>query len=182
MVRILTGLFIILMTASGGKAAFNTERPVYFTIGAGIGYPQIRLSQFRTPIAVTATTGAQWRLTNKWALSGSVNALRTFSLGTITGEKATLKFNTIWGSLNLEYRISGNYRSASFLSVGSGYYHLDRQIDREIDRLKTPGFSLGLVTHTALINRATSLRMTWHLLFRPDDQPQILTLTLGILL
>ena len=182
MVRILTSLLIILMAASVGQAAFQAESPVHFAIGAGIGYPQIRLSQFRTPIAVTATMGIHWRIMNKWALSGSANALRSFSLGTITGEKATLKFNTIWGSLNLEYMIGGNYHRASFISVGSGFYHLDRQIDREIDQVKTPGLSLGLVTHTALIKRATALRMTWHLLFRPDDQPQILTLTLGILI
>jgi hypothetical protein len=182
MTRILTGLSIMIMAASCGHAAYTADRPVHITPGWGIGYPQIPLSQFRPPIAVTGTLGIQWRIMNKWAISGSANALRTFSLGTITGEKARLKFDMIWGSLNLEYVISGDFHRESFLCAGSGLYQLHRQIDQETDQLKTPGISLAFVSHTVLIKYATAFRVTWHLLFRPNDRPQILTLTLGILL
>jgi hypothetical protein len=182
MTRVLTGLLIMTMAAANGHAALTGEKPVHVTFGAGIGYPQIPLSQFRPPIAITGTLGIQWRLMNKWALSGSANALRTFSLGTITTEKAHLKFDMVWGSLNLEYVISGDFNRKSFLCVGSGLYRLDRQIDQETDQVKTPGLSLAFVTHTVLFKYASAFRVTWHLLFRPSDQPQILTLTLGILL
>ena len=175
-------LFLILLTAVQLRAFRTTNRTIRPSLGVGIGYPKISLSQFRPPISVAGNTGIHWSVTNKWALEATGYGLKTFSLGTVTDQKATLKFDAWWVGLDLQYQLLGDFNNTNYLCAGLGRYHLYRRLDTEIDRLYTPGLCLGYVSHLSHLKRSSVIEVRWHLLFEPDDQPQILTLTFGILL
>ncbi|MBN1780032.1 hypothetical protein JW948_02830 [bacterium] len=156
--------------------------PLDMNISAGIGYPQIPLSQFRPPIGVTGNVGVQWRIAGRWAVHTSVNAMKTFSLGTVTGNKATLRYNLQWAGGHILYAVGNEYIKTNYVAVGAGYYALDRQLDRNIDNVDTPGINLGFISHTGGLKARTQFELRWHLLFEPGDNPQVLTMTFGILI
>jgi len=183
--KYLLPIFVLLSVIHGNaqpEGLPSRDRTLHTNLSLGIAYPQIPLSQFRPPIGITGSAGMQWRLHNKWALHSAVNGLKTFSFGTVTGAKATLKFDVIWISLNMQYVVSNNFESVNFFAFGTGWYRLNRQLDRDIDENSTPGLSLGFVNNTVHRKHSSILELRWHLLFQPDDNPQVLTITYGILL
>ena len=164
------------------NASPSENRTIHPNLSFGIAYPQIPLSQFRPPIGVTGNLGMQWRFLNKWAFHVSGSGLKTFNFGTVTSKKATLKFNVLWISADLKYAINDNFQKVSFVSAGTGYYHLNRQLDRDMDEVTTPGLCLGFSHNTSHRKHSTIFEIRWHLLFKPEDNPQILTITYGFLL
>jgi hypothetical protein len=171
---------ILLSTQAG---AFQpTEHSVRPSLAFGIGYPKIPLSQFRPPISVVSNAGIHWSPLNKWALEISGYGLKTYSLGTINGQDAALKFNAWWVGADVQYQLRGGFNSNNYVCMGLGRYHLNRVLDESKDNLTTSGFCLGYITHFSHIKHSSVLEVRWHLLFEPDDQPQVLTMTFGVLL
>ena len=175
-------LYMILLTALQLKAFRTADHSVQSSFAVGIGYPKISLSQFRPPISVVGNAGLHWSPMNKWALETTLYGLKTYSLGTVTGQKATLKFDVWWIGIDAQYQLRGGFDNSNYFCAGLGSYHLNRTLAYEVDRLTTPGLCLGFITHFSHMKRKSALEVRWHLLFKPDDQPQILTLTFGILL
>ncbi|MBN2103727.1 hypothetical protein JW835_06780 [bacterium] len=176
-----TLLFILFFTS--GLNGMNTDnKTIQANLSLGLAYPQIPLSQFRPPIGITGTIGLGWRFHDKWAFCGNGNALKTFSLGTITGKNATLKFDAFWFAGNVQYTLTNDFHKKNILSLGMGGYKLNRQLDDDIDNVKTPGIGLGFINHTHHEKFRGIFEIKWHLLFKPEDNPQILTVTYGILI
>jgi len=175
-------LFVVLNTTVHAITMHPDSRMVHANISIGLAYPQIPLSQFRPPIGITGTIGMQWFLQDRWALYISGNGLNTYSLGTVTGTKATLKYDVLWIAGNIQYRITSDFNKQNMLSTGLGLYKLHRQLDLDIDRVNTPGISLGFISNTFHRRFGGMFEIRWHLLFKPKDNPQILTVTYGILI
>ena len=81
------------------------------------------------------------------------------------------------------YRLLGRYRGQSFVTVGMGYYDLSQQFGFAKDHLQTPGLSLGISQWMGRGKVKSHVEIKWHLLFKPKEGlPQVLTVTLGVLL
>ncbi|MFC1570135.1 hypothetical protein ACFL4L_07855, partial [bacterium] len=158
---------VIILCTIRLNAMHSENRTVHVNLSLGIAYPQIPLSQFRPPIGITSHLGVQWRIHNKWSIYASGNGLKTFSLGTVTGNSATLKFNMLWSGGNLQYVLSNDFTKINFISLGIGWYKLNRQLDKDIDKIQTSGICLGFVNLTSHKKRASILEIRWHLLFKP---------------
>ena len=149
---------------------------------AGFGLPKIPISRFRSPISIVGTGFLNYRPVQKVFLQVTGGALYTFSLGTMDSREGELKFNLIWGSLDAAYHLRGAIRNESFFLMGVGRYHLSQKFDEKETALNTIGINLGLVNwmHRGRFSAVIDIR--WHLLFKPSPNPQVATLTLGIIL
>ena len=150
-------------------------------VSAGLGLPKIPFSHFRTPVSLVGSGMLNYRLGRKIVVQVEGGGLTTINLGTAGREQGELKFNFLWSSFDLLWRARGRIRNESFFAGGIGYYQLAQQFDDDKDNLNTMGINLGLISWT-LRNRWTSLfDVRWHLLFEPSNNPQVLTLSFGVL-
>ncbi|HEX9933939.1 MAG TPA: hypothetical protein VGB38_01980, partial [bacterium] len=65
--------------------------------------------------------------------------------------------------------------------VGAGHYSVDQRIDQLADQYRTAGFTLGLESLTQRSAFSTFAGLNWHILFKPSSNPQLMTLTFGLL-
>ncbi len=181
MAKKLSFVFLLLFLTFTSKEIYSAPR-IHAGLSAGFGLPKIPISYFRTPFSLLAGGKLNCRLSRKLALEGEGCALYTFNMGTASGEKGKLRFNLVWGSFIFAYRINSDIEKESFLMLGFGEYHLSQQFNKEKTVLVTPGFSLGLAAWKYRRRLSTVFELRWHLLFRPSNNPQVLTLTFGVML
>ena len=174
-------LFLFLFSTFASKKIYCASH-IRAGFSVGLGLPKIPLSYFRTPFSILGGGHLNYRVNRKLALMGGGYGLYTFNMGTASGQKSELRFNLLWGSLTFAYQINDNIDKESFLLLGFGEYHLSQQFSREETVLDTPGFNLGLSMWKHRRRLSTVFEVKWHLLFRPSNNPQILTLTFGIIL
>ncbi|HDQ44982.1 MAG TPA: hypothetical protein ENN17_05705 [bacterium] len=172
-------LFFIIFSTS--LLAGQAGRP-HFGFSAGLGLPKIPLSQFRTPVSFLASGMVYMPVYARMGIQMDGNALTTVSMGTVNRAEDDFKFDLIWASASLTYRMRGLMESRAALMAGFGVYRIDRRIDRRNDRLDTSGFTLGMSQWMKPGGRGGYFEIRWHLLFKPEDNPQVLTLTYGFLL
>jgi hypothetical protein len=115
-------------------------------------------------------------------LRGEAYGLTTIHLGTWNGSDLPLRFNLLWTSADVCYRMSGFITSASWLEAGIGWYRLDQQFGDQTDRRGTPGFAIGVLSQQSGFLNRMMIDIRWHLLFNPSPNPQVFTLTLDFLL
>lgn len=168
-------LFVILSI----NGSYAGPLPVSFGISAGIGLPKIPVSQFRTPISVLGGCMGHVSVLPKWGIQIDGNALTTFSLGTVNQAGGDLKFEILWGSLALTYQLKGLIRSRSNLILGIGKYYLTQQFDQAEESIQPSGMNLGFSNWMAGRKWRGILEVRWHMLFRPGEDPQVLTITYG---
>ncbi len=184
MIRILkisTCLFLVsgLYVSLFGQVPM--QKRLHVGVSAGVGFPKISYSHFRSPVSLVGNGMVNYRLGRKIGVQLEGGGLITFDLGTAGREKGELKFNFLWSAVDLIWRVRGEVRSESFIAGGIGGYKLLQQYDNDKDDLNTLGINLGLISWT-FRNRWTGLfDVRWHLLFEPSNNPQVLTLSFGIL-
>ena len=172
---------LLFITVSSQAQNYNTK-PVRFGASVGFGLPKIEISHFRTPVSLLGGVMLRVHLFGRFGIQVNGYGLYTISLGSVTEDKGKLRFNVSWVSSDLVYQLRGGLHRESFLSAGGGYYKLHQQFDQRIENYKTPGIGIGLLTCYHRRRLGTMLELRWHLLFEPKSNPQILTITYGILI
>lgn len=167
---------IISVSMVSGKSLPNAG------LAAGIGLPKIPLTHFRMPVSLTGKGFLDWQWHSRFGSHMDIGALTTFSLGTTDGRNGKLRFDLIWTTLNLTYRLRGDFRNTSHLVMGGGMYFLSQKFDDDTDSRKTPGLDIGLTNLRQGRGIAMYWGLRWHLLFNPDPKPQVAILTFGLLL
>ena len=177
----ITLIFCFLLHTQG-KAQASQSRRFHAIVTAGFGLPKIPYSHFRTPVSILGGGALNCRMFGRLYVQANAAALYTFNLGTATGNEGDLKFNLQWTSADLLYHVRGVIRTNNLILAGVGRYRLSQRFENEEDDINTTGLCLGLVNwrHWARWSMVTEVR--WHLLFEPGSNPQVLTVTLGILL
>ncbi|MBN2340883.1 MAG: hypothetical protein JXR45_05305 [Deltaproteobacteria bacterium] len=155
---------------------------IHAGFAGGIGLPKIPISHFRNPISFLAGGMVNVPVTSKIGFQVDGYALTTVSLGTVNKSDGKLSFNLVWGSANLAYQIRGYMGSHSAVLAGLGLYHLKQQFDNRKDTLDTLGLNIGLSQWMKMRKIGGFFEVRWHLLFKPSDSPQVLTLTYGLFL
>jgi hypothetical protein len=171
-------LFFII-SALGVNSLTGAFRSVSLGVSAGIGFPKIPYSQFNTPVSVLGNGMVHFSFLGKWGIQADGNALTTFSLGKVNQAQGDLQFDVYWGSLALTYKMTGFMRNRSALIAGVGKYYLTQQISRGTEKIQTAGMNLGLSNWMIGPKWRGYFEVRWHLLFKPSENPQILTLTYG---
>jgi hypothetical protein len=176
-------VFVILLLSFFSMSLFGkpSSRP-HFGLAGGIGLPKIPISHFRTPISFLAGGMIHIPVFAKFGLQVDGYGLTTVSLGTVNNSDAKLTFDLVWGSTALTYQMRGFMESRAAIMAGLGMYRLYQRFDTRKDVLNTLGFNLGLSQWMRPGRRGGFFEIRWHLLFEPSDNPQVLTLTYGILL
>jgi hypothetical protein len=162
------------------QAKIPLPKRFYGGLSIGVGLPKIPLSHFRAPVSVLGTGMMHYRLDQKIRLQLEGGGLTTFNLGTASREAGTLTFNFLWSSFDVQWRIMGHIRRESFLSAGPGYYQLNQEFDNDKVNLNTFGVNLGLISWTWKNKWISLFDLRWHLLFKPKNNPQVLTISFGI--
>lgn len=179
----LTGIVITILFISMTVFAQRPqeEKNVRFGISAGLGLPKIPFGQFRTPISVIGEGSLTFRFVHRWGIRLGGGALQTFSIGRINDQAGELKYNLILGTAGLMYRLGGPFGGESFITGGPGFYRLIQQFGGDEETYETMGLSIGLVQWNYRRTWSNSFELKWHFLFEPSDNPQVLTITFGIL-
>lgn len=151
-------------------------------INIGIGLPKIPISHYRTPFSICGGIFTYFGITPRFALQVSGNGLYTFNLGSVLKDKSTLKFNLIWSDVCLDYKMKFSMNTETYLSSGIGFYKLFQQFDDDKDKVKTTGFTVGIITNSLHRKNIIQFEIRWHLLFKPEPKPQVLTVKIGFLL
>lgn len=175
-------LIFCFLLHTQGRAQASQSRRFHAIVTAGFGLPRIPYSHFRTPVSVLGGGALNCRLFGRLYVQGNANALYTFNMGTATGQDSDLKFNLEWASVDLLYHVRGVIKNNNHILAGVGRYHLTQLLETEEDDLMTTGLCLGLVNWRHWMRWSMVTEVRWHLLFEPSSNPQILTVTLGILL
>ena len=176
---VLVFCFLIVQDVSHASVV---SRRVHGGLSVGMGLPKIPLSRFRSPVSVTGGVSLSFRLMRRIGIQTGGYGLYTFNLGTRDGQDGELRFNLAWFSVDVLGHLGGVVKSESFVLVGLGGYHLSRQIEADETIQDTMGLNLGLAHWQHWLRWSSVLEVRWHLLFRPGDNPQVLTLTFGVLL
>ena len=179
---VIIGLTFSMICFERGIAQIQDYKDFHASLSVGFGLPKVPFSHFRTPFSVLGGGAVNLRIIGRWHIQANGYGLHTFNLGTASGGDGELKFDVVWGSLDIFRQLRGVYRHSNFLLAGAGRYHLIQRFNDSRDDVNTMGICLGLVDwrHFKRWSMVTEIR--WHLLFEPDPKPQILTVTLGILL
>ncbi len=148
-------------------------------INIGIGLPKIPISHYRTPVSVCGGMVIYIGIASRFTFNVSGNALYTFNLGSVLEGKSTLKFNMIWGNVCLDYKLKESLHSESYISPGIGYYNLYQMFDDDINKVNTAGFTVGVITNRIGKKTISQFEVRWHLLFKPEPNPQVLTVKFG---
>ena len=181
--RIITILVLFSFFVVGlCHAQLSEWRRVHAGPQIGFGLPKIPFSEFRAPISVLGGGFVYCHLFHRFGIEASGYGLYTFNLGSPSGRTSELKFNLTWGSVDILYNVRRRLNNRSFIFAGLGQYYLDQQMNEDIENLTTTGLCLGIANwrYGKKIRLVNEIR--WHLLFHPDPKPQILTVTLGLLL
>jgi len=151
-------------------------------VSVGIGLPKMPLSQFRNPVSILGGGFVNYRVMPSILFQLEGYGLHTFSFGTVDNSDGKLRYNLVWTSLAVMKRLRRPGRNETFLAVGFGRYRLLQQFNAKKDNISTAGISIGLVNWSLLrrVRMVTDFR--WHLLFRPDPDPQVLMINFGFLL
>lgn len=175
-------LFIVLMTMMVSVSLASVQdRALSGGVQFGFGLPKAPY-RFRMPISVTGGVMLNYQLNDKIQFQSTANTLTSFDLGTIDGKDGDLKFDLNWVNLSGLYKVRGKFSVGSYLLLGAGYYQLNQKFDNSHDKLNTYGFVLGISNNQLSRKVKTVFDLKWHLLFEPSPQPQLLTVTFGILL
>lgn len=179
---ILFSILLVLVTLTTSNAQNQSLKRFHVTLSGGFGLPKINYSDFRTPVSILGGAGLNLRVLQNWSIQADGYALKTYSLGTGSGRDLDIKFNLMWGSFAILRHLRGVYQHENFILAGIGRYHLNQVFTERKDELNTMGASLGMVDwrHWQRWSMVTEIR--WHILFEPDPKPQVLTITIGILL
>lgn len=172
----------VVAAETGWSATPPMERKIHAGLAVGFGLPKISFSQFRTPISVLGGGSVNLRLMNRIVLQAGGYGLHTFSLGKINRQEGELIFDLVWASVDLMYRMRGGFSAESFVLLGGGGYHFTKQFGFDKIIVDTPGLSLGISQWFYRKSWSSVLEIKWHLLFRPSDHPQVLTVTFGLML
>ncbi len=148
----------------------------------GLGLPKIPVSQWRSPISVTGGINSSIRFSHRWAAQISGDGLYTINLGSIDSREGELRFDLFWVSCDLLILMRGGTKNEAFFTVGGGAFSLSQRFDREYTRTNTGGISLGLVNWTHHNRFSSVLEVKWILLFKPNPNPQIASITFGVML
>ena len=175
-------LFFCILAHQEISGSVLMKRRVRASFSAGLGLPKIPISHFRNPVSVLGGGSLNFRLSRKMALQFGGYGLYTFDLGTRSSHEGKLRFDLAWVSLDVLYHLSGVIRSESFVLAGLGDYHLSQQFYEDETVLNTMGLNVGLAYWKHWRRWSSVFEVRWHLLFRPSDNPQVLTLTFGMLL
>ena len=141
------------------------------------------MSPFRSPVSVLGGGMVNVGLSPRIRFQANGYGLHTFNLGRIDAQEGKLRFNLAWVSGELMYQLLGRFRGESFITVGVGYYDLSQQYGSAKEDLTTPGIALGVTQWMGRKKMKSSVEIKWHLLFEPKDGlPQVLTVTLGLML
>ena len=167
---------LLLATVIEGK-----PRPVLFGVSGGIGLPKIPISQYRSPISVLGGGMGHLSIYKKLGVQIDANALTTFSLGSVNNAPGDLRFDVLWGDLALTYRLRGMLHSQSNLIVGTGHYTVIQEFNQGREEIQTQGVNLGISNWMAGRRLRSYFEVRWHLMFTSGEDPQVLTLTYGIL-
>ena len=165
-----------------GMTAELSNRKLHMSVGGGIGLPKIPFSQYRTPISFLLNASLPVKVMPSFWLQGTGGVLSTISLGSINSSDRDMRFNLAWAGFEGMYRIRYSFEGDAFITAGLGEYHLSQLFDEKEDILNTLGFSLALVNWNYGLKYKTVFSLRWHILFEPDDNPQVATVTMGFLL
>lgn len=178
------GIFVFFgfIKMERGNCEIPFPQRVHAGIAAGFGLPSNFYSRFRSPISVLGGGLLNYRVANAYVLQVDGYGLYTFNLGTIDGRGGELRFNLLWTSLDLLRSMKRAAKGESFVAGGVGAYHLSQQFDANETIVNTAGFQLGLVDWRQHARWRSVVEIRWHLLFRPTSNPQVLTVTFGVLL
>jgi hypothetical protein len=164
-------------------SSFSQERGNRIQSGltAGLGIPKIPPSRYRTPVSILGGGFIYFPAVGKFGIQVNGYGLTTFNLGTAHGSGGKLSFDLIWGSGDITYKLIDNIIRQTMLLIGSGYYYLRQQINEDETINKTLGLCLGLTNRHQHKKWSSIFEIRWHLLFQPDPDPQVLTMTFGII-
>ena len=185
MKRLILMILVLTLSASANSQTLRKEyspKRVHAALSAGLGIPKIPFSNFRTPVSILGGASVNLRLMRRIAVQLKGNGLYTFSLGTGNGQDGEFRFNLLYGTLDLMYRVRGNIRQEFFVSAGLGQYSLDMQVNDNIADQTTSGFTIALTSWTFRKKLGTEFELRWHVLFEPGSDIQILTLMFGLIL
>ena len=171
----------ILIASSAWAQKTPEERRVRLGVSGGLGLPKIPFGQFRTPVSLTGEGSLAFRFSHRWGLRLGGGALHTFSLGKINSQVGELKYNLLLATGGLMYRLGGPFGGESFVTGGPGVYRLTQQFGGDEETYDTMGFSLGLVQWNYRRTWSSTFEVKWHFLFQPSDNPQVVTMTFGVL-
>jgi hypothetical protein len=180
--RLVLTVLYLCMGIPSVHAFSRADFPLHIDCLIGLAYPQIPLSEFRPPIGITGQIRLVLQLHPKWMVAAGFHGMKTYSLGTVTGRDIPFKFNMTWGSLSIDYRMGGDFGKLNYISAGPGLYSLNRRFDFQKDHVDTPGLHIGYVNRSPHPKFGTVFDIRWHVLFEPNDNPQVLTMTFGIIL
>ena len=175
-------LCLVLIICVNGSAQSIDMKTCRLGISAGLGLPKIPFAQFRAPVSILGGGSVNIRFVRKMALQINGYGLYTFSLGTINNRDDKLRFDLVWVSADLFRHIGGFIANESYVALGLGHYSLFRQYEDDIDNLNTTGLNIGWISWSSHNKWNSTLEIRWHLLFKPSDKPQIVTITFGLLL
>jgi len=173
---------VIVLLAAGNSVLLSQEsKPSIFSAGlyAGIGLPKVSYSVYRPPFSLTAGLHVFLKTSGRTAVRACVNYLYTIDLGTITDDEYDLAFTAAWVSAEAMYMLRGRMFDQSFVSLGVAKYSLMRDLQGTKSETAPAGVNLGLfqINHRGKWNSTVDVR--WHLLFNPDSNSQMLTITFG---
>jgi hypothetical protein len=110
-----------------------------------------------------------------------VTALTSFNTGTVNGRSGTMKYDLQYAVFAAGREIKSFRDDSALLFLGAGWYRVNKQIDQSVEDRETRGVNIGI---EFLHNRPafdTFYALNWHLLLEPGSNPQLLTLTFGLL-
>ena len=165
-----------------GMTTELSDRKMRVSVGGGLGLPKIPFSQYRTPISFLLNGSLPVKVVPAFWLQATGGALTTVHLGSFNSSDKDMRFNLTWAGLEGMYRIRYSFQGEAFITAGLGEYHLSQLFDEKEDVLNTLGFSLALVNWNLGSKHKSVFSLRWHILFEPDDNPQVATVTMGFLL
>jgi len=151
-------------------------------ITAGVGLPKMPLSTFRNPISIMGGGFVNYRMAHSFLLQVEGYGLYTFNFGTVDNSDGTLRYNMVWTSLTAMKGVQGPGRHETFIAVGVGGYHLNQQFNAKKDDINTAGINIGLINWWPMRRIPFVADFRWHLLFKPDPNPQVFMIHFGFLL
>jgi hypothetical protein len=177
------GIFLILacLLCAGSAHALGYSDRIQLGASAGIGFPQIPMSRFRTPVSILGTATFRLIPAGKTRVRMDASALTSFKTGTVNGQNGTMKYDMRYATLCAGREFRKQHDASTVVFLGLGMYRIDKQIDRTVEKYDTRGLNAGAEFLNLRRSARTFFDLNWHLLFKPGSNPQILTMTFGIL-
>lgn len=177
----ITVIIMVISIQANGNCRSYRNRSFHSGVSLGLGLPKIPLSYYRSPISIMGGGMINIRIIRKVALQCNGYGLKTFSLGTVSNQKDRLRFDMVWGSLDILAHLRGVIQNEQFLLVGIGTYSLFQRFNKTDESVTTLGTCLGVSNIHYGVKMKTFFELRWHLLYNLDPKPQVLTVTYGLL-